>query len=177
MMEIFAETSFLFAIYREQDNSSVADKFVETLPYGSPLSPLVIFEFENSLRLQVALFKVNRSKGFPERLAEQAAYFGTTPEGVCRIGKEAKAFTTKNLSIAAFTVWTRLRDALGRSKLPRYYAMIAIGDKDLGEMLVGDGLARIYGTRVTLPDGGTSAIFRCPSGTVPDSGFPERHCA
>ncbi len=72
MMENFAETSFLCAIYRFQDNSAAAAKMFASLPHGTPLSPLVIFEFKNSLRLQVALFKVDRGKGFPERIAEKA---------------------------------------------------------------------------------------------------------
>lgn len=71
-MGIFAETSFLFAIYRFQNNSVAAAEIFALLPHGSPLSPLVIFEFENSLRLQVGLFQVDRSKGFPERIAEKA---------------------------------------------------------------------------------------------------------
>lgn len=95
----------------------------------------------------------------PERLTEQAAYFGSSPETVVKTGKAAKAFTAKTLSGGPFTVWTRWRDALGRSKLPRYYAMVQVGNKDLGELLVSAGLARIYGTRVPLPDGRDSRDY------------------
>jgi endonuclease YncB( thermonuclease family) len=102
----------------------------------------------------------------PERLVDQAAYFGTAPEKVVGIGKDAKAFTAKTLSVGPFTVWTRWRDALGRSKLPRFYAIIQIGNKDLGEMLVTAGLARIYGTRVPLPDGSSSRDYLAKLGTL-----------
>jgi len=57
---IFAETSFLVASYREQENSPLADEWVGGLPQGSPLSPLVVFEFENTLQLQVGLFHTLR---------------------------------------------------------------------------------------------------------------------
>jgi predicted nucleic acid-binding protein len=69
---IFAETSFLVASYREQENSPLADEWVGGLPQGSPLSPLVVFEFENTLQLQVGLFHTNRARGFPKHIADQA---------------------------------------------------------------------------------------------------------
>lgn len=71
-MEFFAETSFLFAIYIEQDNSAVADGILVDLPSGTPLSALVRFEFENGLRLQAGLFERDRSKGLAPRFAEAA---------------------------------------------------------------------------------------------------------
>ena len=50
---------------------------------------------------------------------------------------------------------------LGRSKLPRFYAMITTAEgKDLDELLVSAGLARIYGTRTPLPGGGRAAKAR-----------------
>jgi predicted nucleic acid-binding protein len=71
-MEFFAETSFLFAIYIEQNNSATADEFLDYVPSGSPLSALVRFEFENGLRLQAGLFERDRSKGLALRFAEAA---------------------------------------------------------------------------------------------------------
>ena len=55
---------------------------------------------------------------------------------------------------------TRWRVALGRSKLPRFYAMIVTADgRGLNELLVSAGLARIYGTRTPLPDGRDSRTY------------------
>jgi hypothetical protein len=69
---IFAETSFLVSVYRLQDSSPVAAKTFETLPEGSVLSPLVVFEFENTLQLQVGLFRTDRTRGFPKQIAHLA---------------------------------------------------------------------------------------------------------
>lgn len=100
---------------------------------------------------------------FPERLAEQAAYFGITPEQAGKLGDEAAAYATKALS-KPFVVWTCWQDALGSSKRQRFYALIEIGQGDdarwLSSLLVREGLARIYGKRITLPCGTTSKEYR-----------------
>jgi endonuclease YncB( thermonuclease family) len=97
---------------------------------------------------------------FPERVAEQAAYFGVTAEQSLKLGKDAAGFTQRILSAGSFSVQTRWRVALGRSKLPRFRAMIVTSDgRDLNELLVGAGLARIYGTRTPLPDGRDSRTY------------------
>ena len=96
---------------------------------------------------------------FPDRVAEQAQYFGVTSDQAMEIGKQAREFTKAALS-RPFVIQTRWRNALGRSTLPRSYAMITTVDgKDLNELLVSAGLARIYGTRTPLPDGGTSRAY------------------
>ena len=51
------------------------------------------------------------------------------------------------------TVTTRWQNAQGRSRLPRYYAQIDVGGRDLGELLVSHGWARAKGTVAILPDG------------------------
>ena len=96
---------------------------------------------------------------FPARVAEQAVYFGISPEQTITTGKEASAFTKAALS-RPFTVWTRWHKAPGRSKLPRYYAFVQVGEEYLQERLVKRGLVRIYGSRTTLPDGRDSRIYR-----------------
>ena len=92
-------------------------------------------------------------------LPSRRPIIATTPENIVGSGEAAKAFTAETLSAGPFTVWTRWADALGRSKPPRFYAFIQVGNKDLGEMIVTAGLARIYGTRVPMPDGGTSRNY------------------
>lgn len=88
----------------------------------------------------------------PDRVAEQAAYWGITPQDAIRLGKEAKKFTEKFLE-NGFTAYSKLADAMGRSEKDRDYAVIRVGNKDLGEELVRNGLARIHGMGIDLPDG------------------------
>lgn len=97
---------------------------------------------------------------FPDRIKEQAKYFGLTPKEALRIGKIAQQFTHEKLAGKPFTVYTRWQDAKGESRLPRYYAHIVIEDKTLAELLVANGLARVFGTPANLPDRTTAAAFK-----------------
>ena len=96
---------------------------------------------------------------YADRIAEQAQYFGITPDAAIEIGREASEFTKRALA-KPFTIQTRWRLARGRSKLPRYYAIVTTAEgRDLAELLVSAGLARIYGTRTPLPDGRDSRMY------------------
>ena len=96
----------------------------------------------------------SRSRG--KRSDEQAAYFGITRQEAVALGQEAKAFTAKTLA-KPFTIYTRWRAVFGPT---RWYAIVATADgKDLNELLVSNGLARIYGTRTPLPDGRDSREY------------------
>jgi len=92
----------------------------------------------------------------PERLIEQAAYFGVSVPQVIEVGLNAKKFVEARLS-EPFTVVTRLAGGLGRSKIQRIYGFVRTKDGDLGEQLVANGLARIHGTTAAPPGGSTSA--------------------
>lgn len=92
------------------------------------------------------------------RVAEQAQYFHVSEERALQLGNEAAAFASKRLS-GPFTVFTRFKDALGRSKLQRFYGVVMIGQDDLAQLLVKNGLARIYGVRTPLPDGSDSRAY------------------
>lgn len=94
----------------------------------------------------------------PDRVAEQAAYFGIDERAAIQVGKEAAKFTEKFLA-DGFTTYSKLSDALGRSEKDRDYAIIEAGGKDLGEELVRNGLGRIYGTGVDLPDGKSEKLM------------------
>ena len=133
----------------------------------------------------------------PERVSEQAAWFGIDRHEVLRFGHEAARFTDHFLA-RGFTVLTEFKDAMGRSKLERFYALIRVDHQDLAEELVRHGLARIYGMDVDLPDGTKAMNFQWrlktaeqeakreklgvwsretagkPSATVPHSGVEER---
>lgn len=83
--------------------------------------------------------------GLRDRVDEQAKYFGLSVPQTLKLGELAKVFT-KELLARPFTVRTCMQDALGRSKLERFYAFVETDGRDLGEELVANGLARVHGT-------------------------------
>jgi endonuclease YncB( thermonuclease family) len=87
-----------------------------------------------------------------ERVREQAAYFGVSEEEVLKAGESAKKVAAEWLKQTC-AVTTRWQSAQGRGRLPRYYAQIEVGGRDLGELLVTYGWARAKGTVAILPDG------------------------
>jgi DNA uptake protein ComE-like DNA-binding protein/endonuclease YncB( thermonuclease family) len=86
----------------------------------------------------------------PGRLVAQAKYFGITVPQAIEVGRVAKEFTREKLS-APFTVFTRMSDAMGQSRLERFYAFVQTKEGDLGEQLVRNGLARNYGFKAVPP--------------------------
>ena len=94
------------------------------------------------------------SDSYPKRVQEQADYFNITSKQALKIGEDAAKFSEKLLSKKIFTVYTKKEDARGNSKKKRYFAMIKIGDDWLSTLLVEEGLARIYGKRIDLPEDG-----------------------
>jgi competence ComEA-like helix-hairpin-helix protein len=95
----------------------------------------------------------------PARLIEQAKHFGISVPQVIEMGEAAKQFTQEKLA-EPFTVVTRMANAMGRSNTERFYAFVQTKEGDLGEQLVANGLARIYGRRVTPPGASSSAAER-----------------
>jgi len=86
----------------------------------------------------------------PTRLVEQAKYFSLTVPQAIEVGEAAKEFIQGKLS-TPFTVLTHLSDAMGQSRLERFYALVETKEGDLGEQLVRNGLARNYGFKVVPP--------------------------
>jgi competence ComEA-like helix-hairpin-helix protein len=86
----------------------------------------------------------------PGRLVDQAKYFEITVPQAIEVGEAAKDFTRQKLS-EPFMVFTRMSDAMGRSKLERFYAFVQTREGDLGEQLVRNGLARNYGYKAVPP--------------------------
>jgi DNA uptake protein ComE-like DNA-binding protein len=86
----------------------------------------------------------------PGRLVDQSKYFEISVPQAIEVGEAAKAFTQQKLS-QPFTVFTRMTDAMGRSKMERFYAFVQTREGDLGEQLVRNGLARNYGFKVVPP--------------------------
>ena len=86
----------------------------------------------------------------PGRLVEQAKYFGISVPQAIEVGQAAKEFTREKLS-QPFIAFTHMSDALGQSRLERFYAFVQTKEGDLGEQLVRNGLARIYGFKAAPP--------------------------
>ena len=91
----------------------------------------------------------------PERNDAQADYFGISRTQVIPVGNLGKKFTQHLLSGHKFTVWTRWEDAMGSSAQKRYFGIVQIDKDDLAELLVQNGLARVYGASAVMPDGRT----------------------
>ncbi len=90
------------------------------------------------------------------RCDKQAAYFGVDEGTAISLGKQASKFTSTALE-EPFTVFTRWRRVFGSA---RYYAVVIRADgQDLAQLLVSNGLARIYGVRTPLPDGRDSRSY------------------
>ncbi len=86
----------------------------------------------------------------PARLIEQAKHFGISVPQVIEVGEAAKLFVQEKLA-EPFTVITRMANAMGRSKIERFYAFVQTKDGDLGEQLVANGLARVHGRSAKPP--------------------------
>lgn len=128
----------------EPDEWTDGDSFRVRLPDGK----LVTF--------RLYYVDTTESRMHSTRSDEQAAYFGITREAAVTLGNDAKDFTARALE-KPFTVFTRWRLVFGQ---PRYYAFVFTADgKDLNELLVSAGLARIFGVRTPLPDGRDSRTY------------------
>jgi endonuclease YncB( thermonuclease family) len=86
----------------------------------------------------------------PRRLIDQAKYFNITVPQAIEVGRVAKDFTQEKLS-QPFTVFTHMSDAMGQSRLERFYAFVETKEGDLAEQLVRNGLARCYGFKAAPP--------------------------
>jgi len=71
-MTAFPDTSFLFALYRPQDNSAAARKHYEAMTEPVAVSGLLLYEFRQSMRFQVWLHAQNPKKGITANEADQA---------------------------------------------------------------------------------------------------------
>ncbi len=89
---------------------------------------------------------------FNERAREQAQHFGATLDDTLQAGYRARDLVRNALG-ARFLVLTKKASAPGRSKEPRYYGLVQVGDRFLHETLLSEGLARVKGVSTTMPDG------------------------
>ncbi|MCO5062001.1 MAG: thermonuclease family protein [Kiritimatiellae bacterium] len=104
---------------------------------------------------------------FPQRVDEQAQYFGIAREEALSTGLAARDFVRTQLA-QPFTVITRWHSAQGRSRTPRFYAFVRPPDKDLAVELISRGYARVYGVRTSTPEGEISTRYRARLLSVED---------
>ena len=86
-----------------------------------------------------------------ERTHDQSLHFGITLDETMKAGKKAKQ-RTKELLQKPFLIWTRWAMAGGRGRESRYYVIVEVDGKSLGEILVSEGLARTKGVAPNLPN-------------------------
>ena len=88
-----------------------------------------------------------------DRILELSQVFGMDPKYVHKMGKVAGDFTRDRLR-QPFTVWTEWMDAQGDSGVQRFFAFVRDANgRDLGQELVGNGLACVYGAQADHPEG------------------------
>src|SRR6266513_6205887 len=87
-----------------------------------------------------------------DRTHDQSLYFGITLDETMKAGEKAKQ-RTKELLQKPFVIWTRWATAGGRGRESRYYMIIEVDGKSLGEILISEGLARTKGMAPNLPTG------------------------
>lgn len=87
-----------------------------------------------------------------DRTRDQSLHFGITLDETMNAGEKAKK-RTKELLQKPFVIWTRWATAGGRGRESRYYVIVEVDGKSLGEILVGEGLARTKGMAPNLPGG------------------------
>jgi predicted nucleic acid-binding protein len=72
MAAVYPDTSFLFSLYLPRPSSADAARILNELDGPLPVSSLLLFEFENAVRLATWLHRQDRSKGFPVQVAQTA---------------------------------------------------------------------------------------------------------
>jgi len=68
----FPDTSFLCALYVQQDNSPAAAAHFKSMPEALHVSGLLLYEFRQSVRFQIWLHSRYKQKGCPQTLADAA---------------------------------------------------------------------------------------------------------
>lgn len=86
-----------------------------------------------------------------DRTHDQSLHFGITLDETMKAGEKAKQ-RTKELLQKPFLIWTRWSTAGGRGRESRYYVIVEVEGKSLGEILVTEGLARTKGVAPNLPN-------------------------
>ena len=96
---------------------------------------------------------LDASSTHPQRVQEQARYFGVSSQRVIEEGQRAAAYVTKLLKEHPCSVMTRWEEVPG---LSRYYALVLVEISAgkwvyLADLLVQQGYARVAGVTTSLP--------------------------
>ena len=85
-----------------------------------------------------------------QRVSQQAAHFGISSDAAVAAGLGAKEFSLALLHAGPVTMETRWEEVYDSG---RYYAFVTVGGKDLAELLVSKGLARVHTKGASRPGG------------------------
>lgn len=88
------------------------------------------------------------SLDYRSRVQEQAEYFGISEEQAVEVGGMASAYVLDKLKEEGFTITTRWQGVFSGYYPDRTYGFVTVGGRDLGELLVENGLGRIHGQTV-----------------------------
>lgn len=96
---------------------------------------------------------LDASSTHPQRVQDQARYFGVSSQRVVEEGQKAVAYVTQLLKERSFIVMTRWEEVPG---LSRYYALVLVENSPgkwvyLADLLVQRGYARVAGLTTSLP--------------------------
>ncbi|RYD37687.1 MAG: hypothetical protein EOP87_03035 [Verrucomicrobiaceae bacterium] len=132
------------------DNTNDGDSFRVLLPDGRR----EIFRLYFVDTPESAFKSYRNGENNHDRIREQAAYFGISPEEAVEVGKEGKRFVLGLLAKSTFTLHTEW-DSPFRDR--RYHAFIEVNDRGktrwLHEVLIEKGFARLKTKPADLPDG------------------------
>jgi endonuclease YncB( thermonuclease family) len=143
--EVFAGCSLV------ENRSNDGDSFLVRFPDGS--EKMVRLYFVDAPESAVRRYRNGDTN--EKRLDYQARDLGgLTRDETIGIGQEAKGWVKKKLSAGSFTVSTKWQEVFDSG---RYYGLVTVergaGARFLHELLVEEGLARIYTEGAGLPDG------------------------
>jgi endonuclease YncB( thermonuclease family) len=104
---------------------------------------------------------------YGDRTREQSLHFGITLDETMNAGVRA-AERVRALLQEPFVLQTVWSTGGGRGRDPRYNVLIQVGGKDLGEILISEGLARAKGVGHSLPSGEKSREYMDRLATLED---------
>jgi predicted nucleic acid-binding protein len=150
-MSAFPDTSFLCALYREQDNSKRADRKFNLLREPLTVSSLLLLEFRQSVRLQIGLHDRDKTRGFSRT-------DGTRMLEVLKSDLDSVVLKTVSVEwVAVHAIAGRLSDAHTISGCHRLIDILHVATSlhlGAGEFLTFDAnqkkLARAVGLKVPL---------------------------
>ncbi len=72
MLSVYPDTSFLFSLYLPRPSSAAAASAFAKLDRGLPVTTLLLYEFENAMRLAAWMNSQDKNKGFSTQVAQVA---------------------------------------------------------------------------------------------------------